>query len=73
MHTLQAFQYGSVMRIWDMRIFPSLKKRICQGPAVVEFTRAVPLVRLVPGPPLCFIHISEVWNLVKLKLVFCSQ
>ena len=56
-----------------MGIFPSLKKRICQGPAVVEFTRAVPLVRLVPGPPLCFIHISEVWNLVKLKLVFCSQ
>ena len=22
------------MRIWNMRIFPSLKKRICQGPAV---------------------------------------
>ena len=24
------------MRIWKMRIFPSLKKRICQGPAVSE-------------------------------------
>ena len=39
---------------------------------LVEFTRAVPLVQLVPGPknctkqgpPVCFIHISEVWYLV---------
>ena len=25
------------MRIWNMRIFPSLKKRISQGPAVFNY------------------------------------
>ena len=27
----------SVMRIWHMRIFPSLKKRMSQGPAVCRY------------------------------------
>ena len=25
------------MRIWDMRIFPSLKKRMSQGPGILDF------------------------------------
>ena len=29
----------SVMRIWHMRIFPSLKKRMSQGPAVFILLR----------------------------------
>ena len=31
----------SVMRIWHMRIFPSLKKRMSQGPAVSSCFHAV--------------------------------
>ena len=32
------------MRIWDMRIFPSLKKRICQEPAVISTIRSTRII-----------------------------